>query len=99
MTKEQAKHIANLCIDVKPSVEDAFHFLYSLESSKPIKEVIEMPDEEADVYNAYRDVANKAGDRLVKLSYNERMDAIGKAYKMIDNVKKYGVACVAWMPD
>jgi hypothetical protein len=99
MTKQEAKSIADLCIEVKPAVEDAFHFLHSIESDKPIKEVLSMSDDEADAYNAYKNVANDAGDRLLKLSRDERMSAIRKAYQMIDNIKKYGVACVAWMPD
>jgi hypothetical protein len=36
---------------------------------------------------------------MLQLEVPKRKEAIHKAYQMIDNMKKYGVACVAWMPD
>jgi hypothetical protein len=99
MNKTEAKKIADLCIEVRPAVEDAFHFLNSVENDKDIKDILKMSDSESEAYYAYKEAAQSAGDRLLKLSQKERMEAIRKAYQMIDNVKKYGVACVAWMPD
>ena len=95
MTKQEAKHFADLCIEVKPAVEDAFHFLNSVENDKDIKDILKMSEADTDAYFDYKRVAQLAGDRLLKLSHDERMNAIRIAYQMIDNIKKYGVACVA----
>lgn len=99
ITKEQAKKIGELCIEVKPEIEDAFIFLNSIENDRTLEDVLEMTDEESKAYFDYKRVAHRAGDRMLQLEVPKRKEAIHKAYQMIDNMKKYGVACVAWMPD
>lgn len=81
MTKEEAKHVADLQIKVTPAIEDAFHFLYGVEKS------------EEDI----TDAQVNCGKRLEKYSREERLNAVENAYKMIENIDKYGVACAEWI--
>lgn len=81
MTFEEIKNIAELQIEVTPAVEDAFYFLNGIENS------------ESDINEAQI----LCGQRLHSVySEEEAKDAIKKAYMMIDNIKKYGIACAAW---
>ena len=81
MTFEEIKNIAALQIEVTPAVEDAFYFLNGIENS------------ESDINEAQI----LCGQRLHSVySEEEAKDAIKKAYMMIDNIKKYGIACAAW---
>ena len=96
MTRQEALLIPDLNINVTPTVEDAFYFLSHVEKQKHIDEILAMTDEEEEAYNASCDASNNAGERLLKVSKEEQMEAIRQAYKMIDNIKKYGVACAEW---
>ena len=81
MTFEEIKNIAELQIEVTPAVEDAFYFLNGIENS--VSDI-----NEAQIL---------CGQRLRSVySEEEAKDAIKKAYMMIDNIKKYGIACAAW---
>ena len=81
MTFEEIKQIPDLQVEVTPAVEDAFHFLYGTEKNK---ENIT----EAQVL---------CGQRLnSEYSAEECKEAIKRAFKMIDNIKTYGVACAQW---
>ena len=81
MTFEEIKNIAELQIEVTPAVEDAFYFLNGIENS--VSDI-----NEAQIL---------CGQRLHSVySEEEAKDAIKKAYMMIDNIKKYGIACAAW---
>lgn len=86
----------DLNIEVTPAVEDAFYFLRSTENEIPEPK----EDEPVELYEARLDAmyenSAKAGERLAKIPYEERMSAIRSAHKMIDNLKKYGVACAEW---
>ena len=96
MTKQEAMQIEELQIDVTPLTEDAFYFLSNIENHKPIKEVLAMSDKQERDYDKFCEAAKHAGDRLLKVSREERMEAIDNAYQMIDNIKKYGIACAEW---
>lgn len=80
MTKQEALLIPDLQIEVTPAVEDAFYFLQGLEK---------MEDD-------ITDAQVNAGKRLEKYPRDERMEAVHYAYKMLDNLDKYGIACAAW---
>jgi hypothetical protein len=80
MTHEEIKKIPELQINVTPAIEDAFYFLQGVEKR------------EDDITEAQ---AN-AGKRLEKYSREERMEAVQCAYKMLDNIDKYGIPCAAW---
>lgn len=80
MTFEEIKQIPDLQIEVTPAVEDAFHFLYGLESS-----VDDITDAQA-----------RCGEHLREYEKEEQQMAVHTAFKMIDNIKKYGVACAEW---
>lgn len=99
MTRQEALEIADLCIDVKPSIEDAFFFFNSIAKRKSVQEIIAMSDEESAEYMKYNATACKAGERLLDLTPDDRTEAITTAFRMLDNLEKYGVACVSWMPD
>ena len=97
MTKQEALLIPDLCINVTPVIEDAFYFLYNTENKKSIKDIEDMTDEEWEKYDKSCEASNNAGERLLKVSHEERTESIQQAYKMIDNIKKYGVACAEWI--
>ena len=81
MTFEEIKNIPDLQIEVNPAIEDAFYFLNGIENS--VSDI-----SEAQIL---------CGQRLHSFySEEEAKDAIKKAYMMIDNIKKYGIACAAW---
>lgn len=81
MTFEEIKNIPDLQIEVNPAIEDAFYFLNGIENS--VSDI-----NEAQIL---------CGQRLHSVySEEEAKDAIKKAYMMIDNIKKYGIACAAW---
>lgn len=81
MTFEEIKNIPDLQIEVNPAIEDAFYFLNGIENS--VSDI-----SEAQIL---------CGQRLHSVySEEEAKDAIKKAYMMIDNIKKYGIACAAW---
>ena len=80
MTKEEIAQIPDLQINVTPAVEDAFYFLQGLEKR------------EDDI----TDAQVNAGKRLEKYPRDERMEAVHYAYKMLDNIDKYGIPCAAW---
>lgn len=82
MTFDEIKNIPDLQIEVTPAVEDAFHFLYGMEKR------------DGDL----TDAQSNCGERITKeYSKEEAKEAIRKAYQMIDNIDKYGVACAAWV--
>ena len=97
MTFEEIKRIPDLQINVTPAVEDAFYFLHSLEKEVPDP----MDNETAEDFDARLEAsiqpAINAGNRLTLLPAIERQVAIHEAYRMIDNLKKYGVPCAAWV--
>ncbi len=71
----------DLDIKVTPEIEDAFHFLYGLEKNGE-----DITEEQLN-----------CGKHLRTSYPNEDVKkAVVVAYKMIDNIKKYGVACAAW---
>ena len=96
MTKDEALQIPDLCIEVTPVVEDAFYFLSHIENQKSIDEILAMDDQHEKDYDLFCQASQHAGDRLLKLPREERMEAVRLAYQMIDNIKKYGVACAEW---
>lgn len=82
MTKEEIAQIPDLQIEVTPAVEDAFHFLYGVEKH------------DGDV----TDAQSRCGERLTKdYTREEANEAMKKAYKMLDNLDKYGIACAEWI--
>ena len=97
MTKQEALQIPDLLIEVTPAIEDAFYFLHSMENDKSPKEIEAMTDEEWERYDKSCEASSNAGERLLKVPREERMEAIRQAYKMIDNIKEYGVACADWI--
>jgi hypothetical protein len=96
MTKQEAMQIEDLQIKLTPVIEDAFYFLSHIENQKPIDEILAMDDQQEKDYDLFCQASQHAGDRLLKVSRVERMEAIHYAYQMIDNVRKYGVACAEW---
>lgn len=101
MTQEELiQREEDLDIEVTPVVEDAFYFLRMLEKSGEIGSDIDNEDETVEEYEERLDREHtpslNAGDRLAKIPYHERMEAIHEAYRMLDNIKKYGVACNKW---
>lgn len=81
MTFDEIKNIPELQIEVTPAVEYAFHFLYGVEKSG--EDITEAQN------NCGNHLRNNFSDEEIK-------SAISTAYKMIDNIDKYGVACAAW---
>ena len=96
MKKEEALQIPDLCIDIDSVTEDAFYFLSYTENPKPLEEILEMDEQQERDYDLFCQASQHAGDRLTKIPREERMEAIRKAYQMIDNIKKYGIACAEW---
>lgn len=86
----------DLNIKVTPAIEDAFYFLRSTETEIPDPTDEESVEEYEKRLSDKLDASQKAGERLCKLPYEERMQAIRKAYQMIDNIKKYGIPCAEW---
>ena len=80
MTFEEIRQIPDLQVNVTPAVEDAFHFLYGLEKSE----------------DNMTDAQRRCGQHLEAYSENERLNAIHEAYRMLDNIAKYGIPCAAW---
>ena len=64
-----------------------------------IDEVLAMDEQQERYYDLFCKASQNAGDRLLKVSREERMEAIHYGYQMIDNIKKYGVACAEWASD
>lgn len=81
MTSDEIKRIPDLQINVTPAIEDAFYFLQGVEKSE----------------DCITEAQANAGKRLEKYSREERMEAVQCAYKMIDNIDKYGIPCAAWV--
>lgn len=96
--EERIQREIDLDIEVTPVIEDAFYFLRMLENN----ETENFDDENESIEDFEKRLCEKytpsqnAGDRLAKIPYQERMEAIHEAYRMIDNIKKYGVACLEW---
>ena len=80
MTHEEIKKIPELQINVTPAIEDAFYFLQGVEKRE----------------DGITEAQANAGKRLEKYSREERMEAVQCAYKMLDNIEKYGIPCAAW---
>jgi hypothetical protein len=99
MNKQQALTIPDLCIDVDDYTEDAFYFLNHVENQKTTDEVLAMSEDQERQYDAYCQSCSNAGERLSRLPYKQRMEAIRKAYRMLDNQDKYGVPCASWCKD
>ena len=97
MTPEEIKKIPELQIEVTPAIEDAFYFLQSLEKDLPDPSDEESPEDYEQRLKTTADPALHAGARLEKLPYDERMEAVRIAYRMIDNLEKYGIPCAEWM--
>ena len=76
MTFEEIAKIPDLQIEVTPAVEDAFYFLRHIENQKPIKEVLAMSDQQEKDYDLFCQASQHAGVRLLKVSREERMEAI-----------------------
>lgn len=89
----------DLDIDVTPAIEDAFYFLRLMDEDNKFDDTSDdsesVEDYEKRLESHYKS-GHAAGDRLTKLPYEERMQAIHYGYQMIDNLKKYGVPCAAW---
>jgi len=100
MTQEELiQREQDLDIEITPEIEDAFYFLRILEKAGEIGNDIdenETLEEYEKRLNDEHTPALNAGDRLAKLPYDERMKAIHYGYQMLDNIKKYGVACSEW---
>lgn len=91
----------DLNITVTPIIEDAFYFLKSLEDDNgELLKDYENDEESYEEYvarlNAKYDGPQHAADRLNSHSPEEVREAVVYAYRMIDNIKKYGVACKDW---
>lgn len=80
MTKEEIANTPDLQIKVTPAIEDAFFFLQGVEKRD----------------DDITDAQVNAGKRLEKYTREERMEAVHYAYKMLDNIDKYGTPCAAW---
>ena len=81
MTFEEIRQIPDLQIDVTPATEDAFHFLYGLDQKG-----IDLTDAQI-----------RCGESLRQYPDEEIKVAKENAFKMIDNIRKYGVACAKWV--
>jgi len=99
MNRQQALTIPDLCIDVDAYTEDAFYFLNHIENRKTTDEDLAMSEEEEKEYDARFQACINAGNRVAELPYHQRMEAIRKAYRMLDNQDKYGVPCASWCKD
>jgi hypothetical protein len=91
MTERQRQ--ADLDINVTPAIEDAFFFLSTTENEDTDDFLI---GETAEEYEQRAQACINAGNRLQKLPYEERMQAIHQAHRMIDNIQKYGKAANNW---
>lgn len=80
MTKEEIARTPDLQIEVTPAVEDAFYFLQGLEKRE----------------DDMTDAQLNAGKRLESYPRDECMEAVRNAYRMLDNISKYGIPCAAW---
>ena len=96
MTLDEIKRIPELQIDVTPAVEDAFYFLRTIDSKLPDPTDDEPLEEYEARLDAIVDPGIHAANRLNDLPEDEKWQALHEAYRMIDNLKKYGVACAAW---
>ena len=108
MTKEEAMLIPELNIEVTEMVEDAFYGFRDIDDAELEKRLSEMPDdyESGDIetdrlmekYMKDIEISERARERWFACQDpKERMDAVLNAFQMIENIKKYGVPCVAWM--
>lgn len=81
MTFDEIKRIPDLDIEVTPLVEDAFYFLKALGG--------ELSEH----------AGQKAVERLQQKGYSEEeiRQALDIATRMMENIKKYGVACAEWI--
>lgn len=107
MNKQEALLIPDLQIEVTPLVEDAFYAYRDIDDSELDARLKELGDnyiegdEEADkLLDRYlKDIefSEKARERWFATgSASERVDALMKAQKMIENIKKHGVPCAQW---
>ena len=107
MNKQEALLIPDLQIEVTPLVEDAFYAFRDIDDSELDKRLSELGDdyvegdEKADEllekYLKDIELSEKARERWFATgSASERIDALLKAQKMIENIKKYGVPCAQW---
>ena len=97
MTKAETLQIPDLQVNVTPAVEDAFYFIHSIEKELPDATEEETVEEYEARLDAIVQPGINAGNRLIGLSEEEKWQAIHEAYRMIDNLKKYGVPCAAWV--
>ena len=108
MTKEEAMLIPELNIEVTEMVEDAFYGFRDIDDKELDRRLSELPDDydSGDIetdrlmekYLHDIEMSEKARERWFACQDpKERMDAVVKAFQMIDNIKKYGVPCVQWM--
>ena len=97
MKKEEALQIPDLCIELDSITEDAFYFLRNLGEDFPESPEDETPEEYDERLSKFFDPSINAGKRLAELEETEKWQAIHSAYQMIDNLKKYGVACAEWV--
>ena len=96
MEENEQQKARDLDIEVTPAIEDAFYYVRNLERGVPGFTDEESPEEyEKRLDREYQPSVN-AGNRLTKIPYDERMEAIGIAYKMLANVRKYGKPSSRW---
>ena len=69
-----------------PAVEDAFYFLNALQKGIPEPLDEESPEDYEARMKASFDPSIRAGDRLAKLPYEERMRALAKAREIIGSL-------------
>lgn len=101
MTQEELQREEDLNIKLTPAIEDAFYFLNHLDNDNgEILKDINNDDESFEEYearlSAKYDPPQHAAERLQQYSAEEIRGAVRCAYRMIDNIKKYGVACKEW---
>ena len=107
MTKQQALKIPELCIKVTPLIEDAFYAFRDIDCKELDKRLDALGndyvsgDAETDALMAKyeRDLANAeaARKRFMQGNPTERVHALATAYKMMENIEKYGVPCAEWI--
>ena len=107
MTKDEALQIPDLCIKVTPLVEDAFYAFRDIDCKEldhrlqVIGDNYVSGDAETDAlmekYFADLESAEKARQRFMQGEPKERVHAMNTAFRMIENLEKYGVACADWI--
>lgn len=106
MTRKEAMMIPELDIDVTEAVEDAFYAFRDIEAKELDECLSKTPnyvsgdahiDKLISKFNKDCKNAENAMRRLNAIAdIDVRTDAILKAFKMIENVEKYGVPCADW---